>query len=268
MHWSGKVFDGYIKYNFHVSIAVWALAQITALDFGFSLRFTDQMIFFMAPFLGYNFIKFHLYFFKKEFQKRSYRFLLLFFLLCTLFLLSAALYLPFTSQVLLFLTIVLVLLYCLPLPGFKLNFRGFRGLKIHLVALSWVLISVFLPLSTASESLSNTTIIYGLQRYLFVLVATLPFEIRDLKLDDPKLSTWPQKLGVQKTQTLGVVLLLLFVFLEVYFFFSNHIGSALFITLLLMVLVVKSNEDQTKYFSSFWVEGIPILWLILRMINF
>ena len=115
---------------------------------------------------------------------------------------------------------------------------------------------------------SNTTIIYGLQRYLFVLVATLPFEIRDLKLDDPKLSTWPQKLGVQKTQTLGVVLLLLFVFLEVYFFFSNHIGSALFITLLLMVLVVKSNEDQTKYFSSFWVESIPIFWAVgLYFIN-
>jgi len=266
VHWSGKVFDGYIKYNFHVSIAVWALAQITALDFGFPLHYIDQMIFFMAPFLGYNFIKFHLYFFKKEFPKSNFSILLFIFLLCSLFLFTASFYLPFSSQILLFLTLILVLLYCLPLPGFELNFRGFKGLKIHLVALSWVLISVFLPLSTESEHLSNTTIVYGFQRYLFVLVATLPFEIRDLKLDDPKLSTWPQKWGIKNTQIFGGVLLLLFVFIEVYFSPSNHVATAIFIALLLMILVLKANEDQTKYFSSFWVEGIPILWLILRII--
>ena len=113
-------------------------------------------------------------------------------------------YLPVSSWIILFFTLLLVLLYCLPLPGFRWNFRGFKGLKIHLVALSWVLTTVFLPLSIYGlQSMTEFSLAYGLQRYIFVLVATLPFEIRDMKLDDPNLSTWPQMLGGVKKKPDG-----------------------------------------------------------------
>ncbi|MGB2435758.1 MAG: hypothetical protein ACPIB5_06555, partial [Flavobacteriaceae bacterium] len=144
---------------------------------------------------------------------------------------------------------------------------GFKGLKIHLVALSWVLTTVFLPLSMGGQSMTEFSLVYGLQRYLFVLVATLPFEIRDLKLDDPNLSTWPQKLGIQKTRWLGGLLLLLFVFLEIYYAASSNVFLVLGIAILLMGFVLKSKAEQSKYFSSFWVEGIPILWLFLKYIT-
>jgi len=110
-------------------------------------------------------------------------------------------------------------------------------------------------------------LVYGLQRYLFVLVATLPFEIRDLKLDDPNLSTWPQKLGIQKTRWLGGLLLLLFVFLEIYHSISSNFLLVFGMAILLMGFVLRSKAKQSKYFSSFWVEGIPILWLILKYIT-
>ena len=267
MVWISKLFDNYIKFNFHVGLAVFALASITALDFGINYQFYHRLIFFITPFLAYNFIKFHSFFFEGVVHRiRVVGFLSGFFILGIFLFLGLEFYLPYSSWIILFFTLLLVLLYCLPLPGFKLNFRGFRGLKIHLVALSWVLTTVFLPLSVSGQSLNEFSMVYGVQRYLFVLVATLPFEIRDLKLDDPNLSTWPQKWGVQKTQWLGGLLLLLFVFMEIYHSISSNFLLVLGMATLLMGFVLISKAEQSKYLSSFWVEGIPILWLILKYI--
>ena len=163
-----------------------------------------------------------------------------------------------------FFTLLLGLLYCLPLPGYKINFRGFKGLKIHLVALSWVLMTVFLPLTLEGKSLREFSLIYGCQRYFFVISATLPFEIRDLKLDHPKLSTWPQRWGVKNTKILGFILLIFFLFLEALFSFSSSYEITAIIAIILMVFILMSKKEQSKYFSSFWVEGIPILWLLLK----
>ena len=261
------VFESYIKYNFHVGLTVWALAQITALDFGLNLHLIHHLIFFMAPFLGYNFIKYHLLYWRASFIK-SFRINLLlgFFLLCILISGGVIFFLPISSQLLFFFTLLLGLLYCLPLPGFKINFRGFKGLKIHLVALSWVLMTVFLPLTLEGVSLKELSFMYGFQRYLFVIAATLPFEIRDLKLDHPNLSTWPQRWGVKNTKILGFVLLIFFLFLEALFNFSYCFEIIIMIAVILMVFILISKKEQPKYFSSFWVEGIPILWLLLKKI--
>jgi hypothetical protein len=173
-------------------------------------------------------------------------------------------FIPLSSQLLFFFTLLLGLLYCLPLPGFKINFRGFKGLKIHLVALCWVLMTVFLPLTLEGKSLREFSLIYGFQRYFFVISATLPFEIRDLKLDHPKLSTWPQRWGVKNTKILGFVLLIFFLFLEALFNFSYCFEITIMIATILMIFILMSKKEQSKYFSSFWVEGIPILWLLLK----
>ena len=221
----------------------------------------------MAPFLGYNFIKYHLLYWRASFIK-SFRINLLlgFFLLWILISGGVIFFLPISSQLLFFFTLLLGLLYCLPLPGFKINFRGFKGLKIHLVALSWVLMTVFLPLTLEGVSLKELSFMYGFQRYLFVIAATLPFEIRDLKLDHPNLSTWPQRWGVKNTKILGFVLLILFLFLEALFNFSYCFEITMMIAIILMVFILISKKEQPKYFSSFWVEGIPILWLFLKKI--
>ena len=250
-----------------MGLAVLALARITLLDFGLPCHLSHQLIFFAAPFLAYNFIKFHMFFLEGVVLRiRALVFVLGFVIFGILLFVGVGFYLPASSWIILFFTFLLVLSYCLPLPGFKLNFRGFKGLKIHLVALSWVLTTVFLPLSMGGHRMTEISLIYGLQRYLFVLVATLPFEIRDLKLDDPNLSTWPQKWGIQKTRWLGGLLLLLFVLLEIYHSISSNFLLVLGMAILLMGFVLKSKAEQSKYFCSFWVEGIPILWLILKYI--
>ncbi len=247
-----------------MGLAVFALAWITVLDFGLSLNFTHQLLFFVPPFLAYNFIKFHRIFLDRLTFKVNGS-LMGFTIFIGVLIFGMAILLPVSSWLLLFFTTGLVLLYCLPLPGSQINFRGWKGMKIHLVALSWVLTTVFLPLSLAGKSLTEFSLVYGFQRYLFVLVATLPFEIRDLASDDPNLLTWPQKWGIPKSRWLGGALLLLFVFLEAYFQLSAHFGLVFGVALLLLGFVLRSKEDQSQYYSSFWVEGIPILWLILKL---
>jgi hypothetical protein len=264
-----SLFDAYIIYNFHVAVAVLALAQITVLDFGLSPQPVDYLLFFTAPFLGYNFIKFYpLGFRPRSISPRlmwGFRGLLLG---GAVFLAVAFFLLPFSAQIVFMAAFVLSLLYGWPLPGLGLNFRGFRGWKIHMVALSWVLISVLLPLAVAGKMLTAPALIYAGQRYLYVLAATLPFEIRDLKWDHPQLATWPQKWGVRKTQILGVLLLAILVFLEACCFYGPAFGLTFCIALLLAGMILKSKIDQSPYFSSFWVEGIPILWLTLKGLMF
>lgn len=250
-----------------MSIAVWALAQITTSDFGISLPLKDQMILLAAPFLGYNFIKLHPSIFNGACQSSGNFILLTVVLLSVLLLITTVFFLPIESQLILFLTFVLVMLYCLPLPGFKINFRGLKGLKIHLVALSWTLTVVFLPLSIAGENLTLSSCVYAIQRYLFVVVATLPFEIRDLKSDNPNLSTWPQKWGIKRTKIIGTALLFAFVGIEFFSPMSSHLSSTLGAVFVLSILLLYSKAEQSKYFSSFWVESIPILWLFLRGLN-
>ena len=251
-----------------MGLAVLALVQITTLDFDLPCHFSHQFIFFSAPFLAYNFIKFHRFLWKEIDSINNGLVFLIGFTAFGVFLFEGlGFYLPVSSWIILFFTLLLVLLYCLPLPGFKWNFRGFKGLKIHLVALSWVLTTVFLPLSINGQVMAEFSLAYAFQRYIFVIVATLPFEIRDMKLDDPNLSTWPQKLGIQKTRLFGGLLLFFFVSLEIYHSISSNFLLVLGMAILLMAFVLKSKEEQSKYFCSFWVEGIPILWLILKYIT-
>ena len=251
-----------------MGLAVLALVQITTLDFDLPCHFSHQFIFFSAPFLAYNFIKFHRFLWKEIDSINKGLVFLIGFTAFGVFLFEGlGFYLPVSSWIILFFTLLLVLLYCLPLPGFKWNFRGFKGLKIHLVALSWVLTTVFLPLSIHGQVMAEFSLAYAFQRYIFVIVATLPFEIRDMKLDDPNLSTWPQKLGIQKTRLFGGLLLFFFVSLEIYHSISSNFLLVLGMAILLMAFVLKSKEEQSKYFCSFWVEGIPILWLILKYIT-
>ena len=48
-----------------MGLAVLALVQITISDFDLPFHFSHQFIFFLAPFLAYNFIKFHRFLWKK-----------------------------------------------------------------------------------------------------------------------------------------------------------------------------------------------------------
>ncbi|OYX24891.1 MAG: hypothetical protein B7Z06_08215 [Flavobacteriales bacterium 32-35-8] len=148
------------------------------------------------------------------------------------------------------------------------NLRSISGLKVYLIALVWSGVTVFLPLINNHYSVDLDVVITGIQRFMFITVLMFPFEIRDLQYDSLKLGTIPQKIGVRLTKIIGVMLLMLFWMLE---FFKNNLrlnnlivlGVIMVITMLFLIL---SKKEQGAYFSSFFVEGIPILWLVILLL--
>ncbi len=150
----------------------------------------------------------------------------------------------------------------------KYNLRSIGGLKVYIIALVWAVVTVILPLVNNNHIIGFDAIITAIQRYLFIIVLILPFDIRDLQYDSLKLSTIPQKIGIKNTKIIGVMLLLVFFFLE---FLKDELVANQIIYLLIVVFVtilfiVFSNEERGKYYSAFWVEGLPIFWLGLVLL--
>ena len=97
----------------------------------------------------------------------------------------------------------------------------------------------------------------------------MPFEIRDLKYDSNDLKTIPQIYGINNSKYISYVLIFIFISISV---FSNgrsvDLISDLLISLILIFITHITKENQTKYFSSFWVESLPVYWLIIQFILF
>ena len=178
------------------------------------------------------------------------------------------------SMVVILFLAILTFLYANPLHKNK-NLRNLTGLKISIVALVWASITVVLPILNENIELLNKNVwLSFIQRFLFIFILTLPFEIRDLKFDDSKIETLPQRVGVCKTKLIGTILLIVVLVLEFYKdeIDKNHLYSLVLIIPILFLFLLFSKKNEPKYYSSFWVESIPIVWyglssLILHYFN-
>jgi hypothetical protein len=161
--------------------------------------------------------------------------------------------------------LILTLLYTLPFFPNKRNARNWAGIKIYIVTLCWVGVTLVLPIINAQVPIDNYVFLVAMQRFVFVFVLVLIFEIIDLRQDDPHLQTVPQKIGVKNTKIIGVSLMIVFVFLE--YFDSNFKQEILLLKLGIAIttslFLLFANEKKSKYYSSFWVESIPIFWWVL-----
>ncbi|SFZ89306.1 hypothetical protein SAMN05428642_101140 [Flaviramulus basaltis] len=272
-----KLFNFYIDSSIHVALSVFSLTWITLIEFHVS--YTNNVLFFVffASITGYNFVK---YFGIAKFHHRSLtnwlKAVQIFSFFCFLFMCYFGFQL--SSKTLLYIGAfgAVTFLYAIPfLPkrlflDSKHNLRSISGLKIYLIALVWSGVTVFLPLIENEYSINDDVLITAIQRFVLVLVLMLPFEIRDLRYDSLKLSTVPQKIGVKQTKIMGVLLLVVFFFLE---FFKNEIDMIktpilFLISISILVFLIFSKINQGKYYSSFWVEGLPIIWLVLLLIAY
>src|SRR5690606_12880038 len=93
----------------------------------------------------------------------------------------------------------------------KKNLRNLKGIKAFVVSLTWSVSTVLLPLLNNDVPITSEVLVDLVQRFLFILALMIPFEIRDLKFDEPNLRTLPQVLGVAGSRWLGVLLLVFFV---------------------------------------------------------
>ena len=145
--------------------------------------------------------------------------------------------------------------------------RSISFLKLFLIAFSWAGVTVLVPFINYNIELHSKEIIIFIQRFLFLLAITIPFDIRDMDFDNVNLKTLPQYIGIQKSKVVGLFLLMLFLGLEI---FKNPIERNFrinfIVALISLFFLMKATQNQNKYYSSFFVESTPIIWLILLFV--
>lgn len=261
-----RLLDFYLDASIHVALSVFCLVQVTCSLFHFAYERHLSVFLFLGTIACYNFVKYGVeakkYFlvvsrYHKQIQLLS--FLVFPVVVYHAFYLSLDVWMGIAAMAL------FTGLYALPLLPNTRNLRSFGGLKIFMVALVWAGTTVILPALAVQYPLDASIWVETLQRFLLVLILLVPFEIRDLQYDEPELRTLPQRFGVLRTKLMGMVLCVVFVGLtylkstvpttELYF------KGGLFVLLLLTLWA--TNRKQSKYFCSFWVESIPVVWWLM-----
>ena len=247
-----NIFDFYIQSSLHIAFAIYALVRVTEISLQLLTNDNLSLTIFFGTIVGYNFLKYFESFQKGNFDIKKNRYLVGLTFLSVIATLFYFLQLNNSLQIYFVKIGLMVALYPF--------LRKFGFWKLFLVSFCVTAITVYAPILNATTFFNDEKITL-LQRFLIVISLMIPFEILDSETDAISLKTIPQRYGIFKTKLFGISLLVPFVVLE---FFKNTFEiSTVVIALVSGLFIGFTNLKRDKYFTSFWVESVPILWLVL-----
>jgi len=130
-------------------------------------------------------------------------------------------------------------------------------LKVFYVGFTWALINSWLIL----PEFHFTIFLISL---FFVTALVLPFDIRDMKVDD--VVTFPRLIGVENTKYLAYFLIFLSLMISIFYLKTEFAISFALTSIFTYILIYFSENSNKDSYFSFWVEscsGLPFLILIL-----
>jgi 4-hydroxybenzoate polyprenyltransferase len=160
--------------------------------------------------------------------------------------------------------------YVIPILGSEnKRLRDLNFIKIFLVALVWTWMTVVLPQVYYEYPLDSSIALMVLERCFFIFAITLPFDIRDMKVDrESDVKTIPTVIGVQKSKYLSLICLLMMITLaginyQIGFYdLSTWIALCISAAITFM-LIHRSNEQSHDYYISGIIDGTMILQAML-----
>ncbi len=266
----------YINSSLHVALAVCALVRITELYLNLKHNTNLELFIFFGTIFSYNYTKynylniFNIWYLvsgkvqKPELNKYFKIGISIFSIVCLFISLYFGLKLKMDTLLVAFVFSFFVLFYN---TTYQKSLRNIPSLKIFIIALSWVVTTVILPYISVHKHISNTLVLLSIQRFLFILCLTLPFDIRDYMNDPKNLKTIPQLIGIKHTKILGIILLSTSLILELLITVPCSYKLIFVLTLfILAILLQKASSKQSVYYCSFWVEAIPIFWYLISIL--
>lgn len=268
-----RIFSFYIFSNFHVAVAGFFATLITIQKYDSKNSVTAAFVF-LSIVISYNFIRFYeiktlqlkwlsnwmLHYKNKLIAICICCFLIMFYLLFfTNFRINSIwVLLPFG---------IITLFYAVPIyktKNIEISFRNFPFIKIFSIAFTWAGITVFLPIYESDTAINNDIFLEFLQRFVLTISITIPFDIRDIKIDFKKLKTLPQTVGIVKSKLLGTCLMGIFIILE-FLKTANYFYpiSSFLISIIVIGFLWNSSEKKSKFYTRFWVESVPVFWWFL-----
>ena len=250
-----KLLDFYIQSSIHVGFAVFCLVKTTEITAKLHpIPFFSICVFF-ATILGYNFLKYLEVFRKGNFYSTKYYSILLVSVFSCIGMFFTFINLKNSIQIYVLIFGLLVLLYPL--------LRKFGLVKLFFVSGVVTFITICIPYANTKFLMLDFEINL-IQRLLLLSSLLIPFEIIDSPFDPISLQTIPQKFGINKSKLFGMLLVIPFIILE--FLKSNSSLVTVLIGLVTVILIHFTSIQRNKYYTSFWVESVPILWWILVLV--
>ncbi len=258
------IFNLYIFLNIHVALSVVSLYFIFnqnnfhkeyALFLFFSTVFSYGLIRIM--FLKNNRSQFLFYYYRYSYIFKG---ILFFSFLCSLFFFMK---LPIQVRFSIVPLGLITLLYQSYFPFFSFRQNGI--IKIITVSFVWAMLTVVIPGIFFSANSTSFRLEF-LFVFLYILLLTLSFDQRDILIDDKALKTFPQAYPEYKSYfylILGSVLsVLLFFIFDGFERFLSEI-----ILLISLFLCWFSDENKKFYYTTFLIEGIPVLWALVLFLQ-
>lgn len=146
------------------------------------------------------------------------------------------------------------------------SLRRIPLLKIFLIAYGWAAVTVMLPVLSLQLNWQASSVIYLFaERFLFIFIITLPFDIGDLKNDQQQgILTIPVWLGIRHTRQIGY--LLIGVYITGAIWQTQQLLFAFMATLLMtgcILFLIQVNARTPRMYYKKYVDGSMFLYFIL-----
>lgn len=176
-------------------------------------------------------------------------------------------YLNLASKIKLYLILpgIISLLYVLPIFSKNKRLRDFDHIKIYLIAIIWGLVIGWIPYIEIKGTFDFKGLLFFLEKTVFIFAITIPFDIRDLKVDENiKVSTIPSRIGAHKSYQLSVLTLIVCIvivaILSYFQVYNLKTGLALSVGYLITIgLVLLSKGKTDDYYYSGLLDATIIL---------
>ncbi|AJA67852.1 MULTISPECIES: hypothetical protein [Myroides] len=260
----------YLNGSVHVSLAVFALVQMTFYFCHLPFDAVVSTLAFTGTLFSYNFIKYAevIYRHKNPFTLRL-KVIIGISIIALLIGTVAFFMLNWKAQFVTLSLLVLSVLYAIPISSNRSNLRNLAGLKVYIVCLCWATVTLIVPVMNADIPVSWDIVVKFIQRFILVFILIGIFEVVDLQYDDKYLKTLPQMLGIANTKWLLGLLLIPFYVIEFFKVGYQPIQAwnNMLIVLLTLFFIVYASPKRTKFFTLFWVESVPIVWWLIVVIQ-
>jgi len=268
-----KLVDRFFKFcinsNIHVSVAGMSFVLVSMYYYKIGAGFNSSVFVFFSTLFSYNFIRIFegakSYYDLKTLFNRQPGYMPWLLIISLAGLLYLALLIPVLELIILIPAGFLTFAYVFPIVKYRkqwVSLRDYPGLKLLSIAMAWAIVTLLFPLQDYLDK-PDVWILF-VQRIFLIMALVIPFDIRDLQYDASYLNTLPQRVGITKSIVIGVLFLLVFLFgsfLQTSLG-QNHLPADLFVFMISLGFLIKSKPNQSKYYASFWVESVPIFWLL------
>jgi 4-hydroxybenzoate polyprenyltransferase len=150
-----------------------------------------------------------------------------------------------------------------PLPWIMRNrgggLRSVPGLKLFVISFVWAFTTGFLPAIWNGQN----GWWWFLERFLWTMALTIPFDVRDVKMDAQSIKTLPHVIGPRNSIYLAHACIWLSFALMV-LVFGLPLVSTFLLYLFFAVAIIVARAELGDLYYSFFIEGLP--WFLLGLV--